>query len=121
MRRAYQVKNYEELVSEAGKCVRPGESQVLTGLQTPSRLPSLKEFCSDVMIMIGGVLLFTEGNLELQNESKTGGQDIAFGEGAPGHSWLARTLFGELGNRADIATILPLPCIAVDTLRSRHA
>ena len=35
----------------------------------------------------------TEGNLEMQNENKTG-MDIAFGDGGPGQSWLARATFG---------------------------
>lgn len=42
---------------------------------------------------LGGVLLVTEGNLEMQNENKTG-MDIAFGDGGPGQSWLARATFG---------------------------
>ena len=30
----------------------------------------------------------------MQNEHMTGGQEIAFGDGAPGQSWLARATFG---------------------------
>lgn len=41
----------------------------------------------------GGVLLITEGNLEMQNEHKVG-IEPAFGEGGPGQSWLARACFG---------------------------
>ena len=41
----------------------------------------------------GGVLLFTEGNFQLLNEHKQP-QEIAFGDGLPGQSWFARTLFG---------------------------
>lgn len=40
------------------------------------------------------MLLFTEGNLEMKNESGDG-QDCAFGQGGPGQSWLARSTFGE--------------------------
>ncbi|KAI5123372.1 hypothetical protein M0805_001793 [Coniferiporia weirii] len=57
------VKDFEGFVHEAAKCVRPG-----------------------------GVLLFTEGNLEMQNEQMTG-QEPAFGDGGPGQSWLARATF----------------------------
>lgn len=35
----------------------------------------------------------TEGNLEVHNEYGQP-QEIAFGEGEPGQSWLARALFG---------------------------
>lgn len=34
-----------------------------------------------------------EGNFELMNEDKEP-QDIAFGDGGPGQSWLARMCFG---------------------------
>ncbi|KAH8116984.1 S-adenosyl-L-methionine-dependent methyltransferase [Phellopilus nigrolimitatus] len=57
------VKDFERFVHEAAKCVRPG-----------------------------GVLLFMEGNLEIQNEQMTG-QEAAFGDAAPGQSWLARSTF----------------------------
>ncbi len=43
--------------------------------------------------ILGGVLLITEGNLEMQNEHKVG-IEPAFGEGGPGQSWLARACFG---------------------------
>lgn len=42
---------------------------------------------------LGGILLYTEGNLEMYNEQKTG-QEPAFGDGLPGQSWLARATFG---------------------------
>ncbi|KLO14679.1 S-adenosyl-L-methionine-dependent methyltransferase [Schizopora paradoxa] len=57
------VKDFEWFINEAAKCVRPG-----------------------------GVLLITEGNLEMQNENKVG-IEPAFGEGGPGQSWLARACF----------------------------
>ncbi|THH11984.1 hypothetical protein EW145_g276 [Phellinidium pouzarii] len=57
------VKDFEGFVHEAAKCVRAG-----------------------------GVLLFTEGNLEMQNE-QLNGQEPAFGDGGPGQSWLARATF----------------------------
>ncbi|EJD02285.1 uncharacterized protein FOMMEDRAFT_141383 [Fomitiporia mediterranea MF3/22] len=57
------VVDYEGFIHEAAKCVRPG-----------------------------GVLLYTEGNLEMQSEQKIG-QEPAFGEGGPNQSWLARATF----------------------------
>jgi len=57
------VKDFEWLIHEASKCLRPG-----------------------------GVLYFIEGNLELRNSFREPAE-IAFGEGGPGHSWMARMCF----------------------------
>ncbi|KAL5489920.1 hypothetical protein ACEPAI_4752 [Sanghuangporus weigelae] len=57
------VADFEGFIHEAAKCVRPG-----------------------------GILLYTEGNLEMYNEKGTA-QEPAFGDGAPGQSWLARATF----------------------------
>ncbi|KLO11866.1 S-adenosyl-L-methionine-dependent methyltransferase [Schizopora paradoxa] len=57
------VKDFAWLVREAAKCVRPG-----------------------------GVLIMIEGNMELANSFKQP-QEIAFGEGGPGQSWMARMCF----------------------------
>ncbi|KAL5532760.1 hypothetical protein ACEPAF_4534 [Sanghuangporus sanghuang] len=57
------VADFEGFIHEATKCVRPG-----------------------------GILLYTEGNLEMYNEKGTA-QEPAFGDGAPGQSWLARATF----------------------------
>ena len=43
----------------------------------------------------GGILLYTEGNLEMYNEDLTA-QDRVYGDGAPGQSWLARATFGTM-------------------------
>ncbi|KAH8109632.1 hypothetical protein DFH11DRAFT_1548084 [Phellopilus nigrolimitatus] len=40
----------------------------------------------------GGVLIVIEGNFEIMNEEKEP-QEIAFGDGAPGQSWLARICY----------------------------
>ncbi|OCB86724.1 hypothetical protein A7U60_g6183 [Sanghuangporus baumii] len=57
------VADFEGFIHEATKCVRPG-----------------------------GILLYTEGNLEMYNEKGTA-QEPAFGDGALGQSWLARATF----------------------------
>lgn len=46
-----------------------------------------------ISLITGGVLLYTEGNLEMYNEDGTA-QEPAFGSGVPGQSWLARATFG---------------------------
>lgn len=42
----------------------------------------------------GGVLIYVEGNFEIMNEERVP-QEIAFGEGAPWQSWVARMCFGQ--------------------------
>lgn len=81
----FQVKDFGDFVQEAARCVRPG----MHALQNYIHL-----FCLALLTFIaGGILLVTEGNLEVHNENGQP-QEIAFGEGEPGQSWLARALFG---------------------------
>lgn len=82
----FKIKDFEDFVQEAARCVRPGE-------HVPQN--ALHSFCSALLTSIaGGILLMTEGNLEVHNEYGQP-QEIAFGEGEPGQSWLARALFGQ--------------------------
>ncbi|KLO18675.1 S-adenosyl-L-methionine-dependent methyltransferase [Schizopora paradoxa] len=57
------VKDFEWLIHEAAKCLRPG-----------------------------GVLYFIEGNMELRNSFREPAE-VAFGQGGPGQSWMARMCF----------------------------
>ncbi|KAI5118738.1 hypothetical protein M0805_000067 [Coniferiporia weirii] len=57
------VRDFVWLIDEAARCLKPG-----------------------------GILIFIEGNLELMNGDGQA-QEVAFGEGGPGQSWMARMCF----------------------------
>lgn len=48
----------------------------------------------------GGVLIYVEGNFEVMNEQRVP-QEIAFGEGTPWQSWVARMCFGQFPEKSE--------------------
>ena len=77
------MKDFEWLIHEAAKCLRPGNSSLI----------QLLLVCRLTINFSGGVLYFIEGNMELRNSFREPAE-VAFGQGGPGQSWMARMCFG---------------------------
>ncbi|TDL16396.1 S-adenosyl-L-methionine-dependent methyltransferase [Rickenella mellea] len=74
------IKDFGWLITEAAKCLKPG---LLSAL--------FINFCT-CFIYPGGMVLVAEGDSTLFNEHHDV-QEMAFGSGGPGQSWLARAMF----------------------------
>ncbi|TDL19098.1 hypothetical protein BD410DRAFT_450170 [Rickenella mellea] len=80
---AIGVKDFKWFITEVAKCLKPGS--FFASLRALSPI-------TDTRISVGGMLFIIEGDHNLLNSRKEL-QDLAYGSGDAGQSWLARAMF----------------------------